>query len=100
MCGIRATNFSIVVPCSSSQASCTTLTVHRTLKQHREEEPWKDKVQLGKPRKTTPEEDKFIVDTVENNRKIVPREVQKLLEEQYGVHLCLSKIRSGCNWLV
>ena len=37
--------------------------------------------QLGRPKKTTTEQDAFIVDAVENNRKMVPRLVQRMLLE-------------------
>jgi transposase len=72
---------------------CHVDTVYRTLNKHHKGGPLNNSVQLGRPRKTTPEQDTFIVDTVDKNRKIVPRQVQKLLEEQYGVQLSLSKIR-------
>ena len=49
--------------------------------------------QLGRPKKTTTEQDAFIVDAVENNRKMVPRLVQRMLLEIYGVRLSLSRIR-------
>ena len=55
--------------------------------------PNAQKKQLGRPKKTTTEQDAFIVDAVENNRKMVPRLVQRMLLEIYGVRLSLSRIR-------
>ena len=55
--------------------------------------PNAQKKKLGRPNKTTTEQDAFIVDAVENNRKMVPRLVQRMLLEIYGVRLLLSHIR-------
>jgi hypothetical protein len=55
--------------------------------------PNPQKKKPGRRKKTTEEQDAFIVDTVENNRKLVPRVVQKMLLEIYGVKLSLSRIR-------
>ena len=46
----------------------------------------------GHCKNTTAEQDAFIIDTVENNQKLVPRVVQKMLLEIYGVKLSLSRI--------
>jgi len=51
------------------------------------------KKRVGRPRKTTVEMDDFIVKCVEDNRKLVPKQVQKLLFEKFGVTLSLSRIR-------
>ena len=48
---------------------------------------------IGRPHKTTPEQDNFIVETVDKHRKLVPRVVQRMLFEIYGVRLSLSRIR-------
>ena len=48
---------------------------------------------VGRPRKTTEEMDKFILDTVNSNRKLVPRQIQKMLEEKFGINLSCSRIR-------
>jgi len=48
---------------------------------------------VGRPRKTTVEMDNFIVSCVEDNRKIVPKQIQKMLFEKFGVKLSLSRIR-------
>ena len=48
---------------------------------------------IGRPHKTTPEQDNFIVETVDKHRKLVPRAVQRMLFEIYGVRLSLSRIR-------
>ena len=48
---------------------------------------------VGRPRKTTVEMDNFIVSCVEDNRKIVPKQIQKMLFEKFGVKLSLSCIR-------
>ena len=47
----------------------------------------------GRPKKTTEEMDNFIVDNVERNRKLLPKQVQKMVVEKYGVRLSLSQIR-------
>ena len=48
---------------------------------------------VGRPRKTTVEMDNFIVSCVEDNRKMVPKQIQKMLFEKFGVKLSLSRIR-------
>ena len=47
----------------------------------------------GRPKKTTEEMDNFIVDNVERNRKLLPKQVQKMVVEKYGIRLSLSQIR-------
>ena len=37
--------------------------------------------------------DNFIVSFVEDNRKMVPKQIQKMLFEKFGVKLSLSRIR-------
>ena len=39
---------------------------------------------MGRPSKTTEEIDKFIVDTVEENQKLVPKLVQKAVLAKYN----------------
>ena len=52
----------------------------------------KQKQKAGRPKKTTKEMDNFIVDNVEQNRKLLPKQVQKMVVEKYGVRLSLSQI--------
>jgi transposase len=54
------------------------------------------KVQSGKkgrPRKTTPEMDECIVSEADKNRKLLPKELQKILKERYNIQLGLTQIR-------
>ena len=57
------------------------------------------KKRVGRPRKTTVEMDDFIVKCVEDNRKLVPKQVQKLLFEKFGVTLSLSRITPANKWI-
>jgi transposase len=49
---------------------------------------------LGRPSKTTKEMDNFIVGEVENNRKLLPKQIQQQLQTKFGISLGLTQIRS------
>ena len=73
------------------QTGASRATVFRILRALKTSQPKTKKA--GRRLKTTPEMDEFIVDSVQSNRKLLPKEVQKLLEEKYGVFLSLPRIR-------
>lgn len=50
-------------------------------------------MKLGRPRTTTTEMDNFIVETSDNFRKMLPREINKLVFEKFGVKLSVSGTR-------
>ena len=73
------------------QTGASWATVFRILRALKTSQPKTKKA--GRRLKITPEMDKFIVDSVQSNRKLLPKAVQKLLEEKYGVFLSLPRIR-------
>ena len=73
------------------QTGASRATVFRILRALKKNELKTKKV--GRQSKTTPEMDKFIIDSSESNRKLLPKELQKLLLEKYGVFLSLTRIR-------
>ena len=71
----------------------TVFRVLRSMKQTASPTPHTASKSIGRPRKTTVEMDNFIVESVESNRKLLPKEVQKMVKEKFGVSLSLSRIR-------
>ena len=65
----------------------TVFRVLRLMKQTASPTPHTANKSIGRPRKTTVEMDIFIVESVESNRKLLPKEVQKMVKENFGVSL-------------
>jgi transposase len=47
----------------------------------------------GRKKKTSPEMDSFIVESVEENRKMIPSQIRALLEQKFGLSVNLSLIK-------
>ena len=48
---------------------------------------------VGRPKKTTAEMDNWLIENADSNRKLLPKQLQKMLLDKYGVHLSLTRIR-------
>jgi transposase len=70
-------------------ASCSKASVYRVLFP----KPKKSRKRNGRPPKTTEEMDNFIVDSNEHRRLLLPKEIQKLLNEKFGLLLGLTQIK-------
>jgi transposase len=75
----------------AKQTGCSRATVFRTIRN--EAFPKSVLKKQGRPRKTSPEQDKWLIQAVEDNRKLVPRQIKQMLQDKYGVQLCERLIR-------
>ena len=60
----------------------------------------KQEQKTGWPKKTTQEMDNFVVDSVEGNRKLLLKQVQKLVVVSMGkAQLITDSIETACCWI-
>ena len=89
---IALRNANLCVEEIATQTGSSRATIFRVLKSLKQPNV-KHLKKMGRPSKTTEEIDKFIVDTVEENRKLVPKLVQKAVLAKYNVRISLTGIR-------